>query len=1842
MSNFYDSWKYWFRVSSESGLGLPKKSLLILSFLFSGSVAMAQNNVGIGTDKPNPNAILDIVSKDGTKGLLIPRFTTAQREALVSKLEEKDNGLLVYDTDTKNFYNWNHTQTAWLMIVDKLTLDALELSLGRDIEKKADVLDVYKKTEIDSKLNDKANSDEVYTQAVIDAKLNGKANSDEVYTQAVIDAKLNDKANSDEVYTQAVIDAKLNDKANSDEVYTKTQLDDKLNDRAKQSEFLTLKGKVTTNEGDIADLKNEKADASVLYAKLTSDSTAIHTLANSKADTSALNRLDERVGVNETAITNLGNDKADSTLIYKLANSKADSALIYKLANSKADSTLIYKLANSKADSALIYKLVNSKADSALIYKLAESKADSALIYKLANSKADSTLIYKLANSKADSALIYKLAESKADSALIYKLANSKADSALIYKLAESKADSALIYKLANSKADSTLIYKLANSKADSINVYNALDNKLTKTLATNKIFVGSADTATAVDLSGDAKIISTGELTIVKDAITSDKIKNKEVSLDKISPNTDVSNKTYLVTKTDGTVVWETVSSGDITLADDAVESKHIKNGEVKTIDLANKAVTVSKINASTTDKQVLQTNGTDVVWATLPADKDEQDLKSVLGKGTDADGKRITNLGAPTDNKDAVTKKYVDDATKEQLTTALASENILVGDGFGKSKAVKISGDATLSNTGALTIANDSIKSENILDGEVKTHDLASKAVTLGKISPNTDVSKQTYLVTKTDGTVVWETVSSGDITLADDAVESKHIKNGEVKTIDLANKAVTVSKINASTTDKQVLQTNGTDVVWATLPADKDEQDLKSVLGKGTDADGKRITNLGAPTDNKDAVTKKYVDDATKEQLTTALASENILVGDGFGKSKAVKISGDATLSNTGALTIANDAVTVSKINASTTDKQVLQTNGTDVVWATLPADKDEQDLKSVLGKGTDADGNKITNLGVPTVDADAATKKYVDDATKDQLTTALASENILVGDGFGKSKAVKISGDATLSNTGALTIANDAVTVSKINASATNGQVLQTNGTDVVWATLTDKDEQDLKSVLGKGTDADGNKITNLGVPTVDADAATKKYVDDATKEQLTTALASENILVGDGFGKSKAVKISGDATLSNTGTLTIANDAVTVSKINASTTDKQVLQTNGTDVVWATLPADKDEQDLKSVLGKGTDADGKTITNLGAPTDDTDASTKKYVDDATKEQLTTALASENILVGDGFGKSKAVKISGDATLSNTGALTIANDAVTVSKINASTTDKQVLQTNGSDVVWATLPADKDEQDLKSVLGKGTDADGKTITNLGAPTDDTDASTKKYVDDATKEQLTTALASKNILVGDVSGEAQAVEISGDATLSNTGALTISNNAVTSAKIVDNTITKDDIASGAVEANELAADAVTNTKLADNAVDVAEIKASGLPTTDGNKKYLTVTKSATGADTLSWEAVSGGGGSVSPDTDGNIVLESPSTGDDVNDDGVQIKAPDSWFHVKAKQIKIQNQGASPNWFELFSTENLRLFSNEDMYVFANSSIDGSTPSVKGTEKSIVFNSKNLKYDKSNEKWNISGKTIDLNSDVINLNANSGELNLYSNSNLNFKSSGIAKFSTSNLISTASSFKINGSSGNKIEVNANVNFEAGSSTVKTYAKHILMQTDDDFKLERTTSTATDRELIEFKENEITLNATTDGTVTVKGQNFKFGTNNVTHSSDRRLKQNISTLSDALATVMKLRGTSYEWKSSGKKALGVIAQEVEAVLPELVHTDDKGMKSVAYTELIPVLLEAIKEQQLLIQKLTADVATGKASVKALTEALALQQKTIDSLNDRLTALEKK
>ena len=91
----------------------------------------------------------------------------------------------------------------------------------------------------------------------------------------------------------------------------------------------------------------------------------------------------------------------------------------------------------------------------------------------------------------------------------------------------------------------------------------------------------------------------------------------------------------------------------------------------------------------------------------------------------------------------------------------------------------------------------------------------------------------------------------------------------------------------------------------------------------------------------------------------------------------------------------------------------------------------------------------------------------------------------------------------------------------------------------------------------------------------------------------------------------------------------------------------------------------------------------------------------------------------------------------------------------------------------------------------------------------------------------------------------------------------------------------------------------------------------------------------------------------------------------------------------------------------------------------------------------------------------------------------------------------------------------------------------------------------------------------------------------------------------NVTAYSDARLKTDISTINDALGICGKLRGVSYKWIADGKPSIGVIAQEVEEVIPEVVLTnvntdpstgETTEVKSVDYGKIVGVLINAINE----------------------------------------------
>jgi hypothetical protein len=107
----------------------------------------------------------------------------------------------------------------------------------------------------------------------------------------------------------------------------------------------------------------------------------------------------------------------------------------------------------------------------------------------------------------------------------------------------------------------------------------------------------------------------------------------------------------------------------------------------------------------------------------------------------------------------------------------------------------------------------------------------------------------------------------------------------------------------------------------------------------------------------------------------------------------------------------------------------------------------------------------------------------------------------------------------------------------------------------------------------------------------------------------------------------------------------------------------------------------------------------------------------------------------------------------------------------------------------------------------------------------------------------------------------------------------------------------------------------------------------------------------------------------------------------------------------------------------------------------------------------------------------------------------------------------------------------------------------------------------------------------------------------TSAGNITLSGSTI--------HTSDKRLKTNIEVLENVLPKILQLKGVTHYWDTvnysnrgfTSKRTIGVIAQDIQKVYPELVHTDKSGFLAVDYTKFTAVLLQAIKEQQILIDQ---------------------------------------
>jgi hypothetical protein len=113
-------------------------------------------------------------------------------------------------------------------------------------------------------------------------------------------------------------------------------------------------------------------------------------------------------------------------------------------------------------------------------------------------------------------------------------------------------------------------------------------------------------------------------------------------------------------------------------------------------------------------------------------------------------------------------------------------------------------------------------------------------------------------------------------------------------------------------------------------------------------------------------------------------------------------------------------------------------------------------------------------------------------------------------------------------------------------------------------------------------------------------------------------------------------------------------------------------------------------------------------------------------------------------------------------------------------------------------------------------------------------------------------------------------------------------------------------------------------------------------------------------------------------------------------------------------------------------------------------------------------------------------------------------------------------------------------------------------------------------------------------------------------GSIVASGDITAFGA-----VSDERLKTNVLTIGNALARVLAIDGVTFVWNDAAAAIqktgadVGVLAQQVESVFPEVVVTRDNGYKAVHYEKLVPLLIEAIKELNNKVDALSKQLSTG-------------------------------
>ncbi|WP_420321816.1 beta strand repeat-containing protein [Flagellimonas sp.] len=746
-----------------------------------------------------------------------------------------------------------------------------------------------------------------------------------------------------------------------------------------------------------------------------------------------------------------------------------------------------------------------------------------------------------------------------------------------------------------------------------------------------------------------------------------------------------------------DGTTIEVDATNG-VQIADDGVTNAKMADNAVNTTEIVDDAVTTVKIlDANVTDAKLANDAVTNAKIA------DNAVTTAEIGTAGAGDANRVLTTDGAGD------PQWEDRANF--ASSALNNAQIFVGDATNTTTGVAMSGDATIDNAGAVTIANDAVTTVKILDANVTDAKLANDAVTNAKIADNAVTTAEIGTAGAGDANRVLTTDGAGDPQWEDRAnFASSALNNAQIFVGDATNTATGVAMSGDATIDNAGAVTIANDAVTTVKILDANVTDAKLANDAVTNAKiadnavtTAEIGTAGAGDANRVLTTDGAGDPQWEDRAnfaSSALNNAQIFVGDATNTATGVAMSGDATIDNAGAVTIANDAVTTVKIlDANVTDAKLANDAVTNAKIA------DNAVTTAEIGTAGAGDANRVL-----TTDG-AGDPQWEDRANF--ASSALNNAQIFVGDATNTATGVAMSGDATIDNAGAVTIANDAVTTVKIlDANVTDAKLANDAVTNAKIA-----DNAVTTAEIGTAGAGDANRVL-----TTDG-AGDPQWEDRANF--ASSALNNAQIFVGDATNTATGVAMSGDATIDNAGAVTIANDAVTTVKIlDANVTDAKLAN----DAVTNAKIADNAVTTAEIGTAGAGDAN-RVLTTDGA-------GDPQWEDRA--NFASSALNNAQIFVGDATNTATGVAMSGDATIDNAGAVTIANDAVTTVKILDANvtpvkiqqgTSNQILKTNnaGTAAEWANPIT------LYHAIGK---ANGSILTNTNGVASITPLGTGNY--------------------------------------------------------------------------------------------------------------------------------------------------------------------------------------------------------------------------------------------------------------------------------------------------------------------------------------------------------------------------------------------------------------------------------------------------------------------------------------------------------------------------